>query len=72
MKGKRAPREGTAVFRPLSGSLYKAQRHGLEECVSDCSIFLDHRVTEQVATQRLRLIKYRGSRHSHNGYPYTY
>jgi len=45
-------------------------RHGLEEYVSDCVIFLDHRVTEQVATRRLRIIKYRGSSHGHNEYPF--
>ena len=36
-------------------------RHGLEEYVSDCVIMLDHRVHEQVATRRLRVVKYRGS-----------
>lgn len=44
-------------------------RHGLEEYVSDCVIFLDHRVSSQVATRRLRVVKYRGSRHSANEYP---
>jgi circadian clock protein KaiC len=44
-------------------------RHGLEEYVSDCVIFLDHRVTNQVATRRLRVVKYRGSRHGTNEYP---
>ena len=36
-------------------------RHGLEEYVSDCVILLDHRVTEQVSTRRMRVVKYRGS-----------
>lgn len=45
-------------------------RHGLEEYVSDCVIFLDHLVTEQVATRRLRIIKYRGSTHGTNEYPF--
>ncbi len=36
-------------------------RHGLEEYVSDCVILLDHRVTEQISTRRLRIVKYRGS-----------
>ncbi|MHB8780675.1 MAG: circadian clock protein KaiC [Candidatus Geothermincolia bacterium] len=45
-------------------------RHGLEEFVSDCVIFLDHRVTQQVATRRLRVVKYRGSGHGTNEYPY--
>jgi circadian clock protein KaiC len=44
-------------------------RHGLEEYVSDCVIFLDHRVTNQVATRRLRVVKYRGSKHGTNEYP---
>jgi circadian clock protein KaiC len=45
-------------------------RHGLEEYVSDCVIFLDHRVTEQVSTRRLRVIKYRGSTHGTNEFPF--
>lgn len=45
-------------------------RHGLEEYVSDCVIVLDHRVTDQVATRRLRVVKYRGSRHGTNEYPF--
>ena len=44
-------------------------RHGLEEYVSDCVLFLDHRVTSQVATRRLRIVKYRGSAHGTNEYP---
>ncbi len=44
-------------------------RHGLEEYVSDCVIYLDHRVSNQVATRRLRIIKYRGSKHGTNEYP---
>jgi circadian clock protein KaiC len=44
-------------------------RHGLEEYVSDCVIFLDHRVHNQVATRRLRVVKYRGSKHGTNEYP---
>lgn len=44
-------------------------RHGLEEYVSDCVIFLDHRVANQVATRRLRIVKYRGSTHGTNEYP---
>jgi len=45
-------------------------RHGLEEYVSDCVIFLDHRVTEQISTRRLRIIKYRGSTHGTNEFPF--
>ena len=44
-------------------------RHGLEEYVSDCVILLDHRVTEQISTRRLRIVKYRGSTHGTNEYP---
>ena len=45
-------------------------RQGLEEYVSDCVIFLDHRVTDQVSTRRLRVVKYRGSSHGTNEYPF--
>jgi circadian clock protein KaiC len=45
-------------------------RHGLEEYISDCVILLDHRVTEQVSTRRLRVVKYRGSIHGTNEYPF--
>jgi circadian clock protein KaiC len=44
-------------------------RHGLEEYVSDCVILLDHRIQNQVATRRLRIVKYRGSKHGTNEYP---
>jgi len=45
-------------------------RHGLEEYVSDCVILLDHRVINQVSTRRLRVIKYRGSAHGTNEFPF--
>jgi circadian clock protein KaiC len=45
-------------------------RHGLEEYVSDCVILLDHRVSDQVSTRRLRVVKYRGSTHGTNEYPF--
>ncbi|MBE0677576.1 MAG: circadian clock protein KaiC [Bacteroidales bacterium] len=45
-------------------------RQGLEEYVSDCVIVLDHRVTEQTSTRRLRVVKYRGSLHGTNEYPF--
>jgi circadian clock protein KaiC len=45
-------------------------RHGIEEYVSDCVIVLDHRVTEQTSTRRLRILKYRGSLHGTNEYPF--
>jgi circadian clock protein KaiC len=45
-------------------------RHGIEEYVSDCVIVLDHRVNEQTSTRRLRILKYRGSLHGTNEYPF--
>lgn len=45
-------------------------RNGLEEYVSDCVILLDHRVNEQVSTRRLRIVKYRGSLHGTNEFPF--
>lgn len=45
-------------------------RHGLEEYVSDCVILLDHRVTDQISTRRLRIVKYRGTAHGTNEYPF--
>src|SRR6476659_1384961 len=48
----------------------KLTRHGLEEYVSDCVILLDHRVINQISTRRLRIVKYRGSFHGTNEYPF--
>jgi circadian clock protein KaiC len=45
-------------------------RYGLEEYVSDCVINLDNRVADQVSTRRLRVVKYRGSAHGSNEYPF--
>jgi circadian clock protein KaiC len=45
-------------------------RNGLEEYVSDCVILLDHRVVDQVSTRRLRVVKYRGTFHGTNEYPF--
>ncbi len=45
-------------------------RYGIEEYVSDCVISLDHRVHEQLTTRRLRVVKYRGSTHGTNEYPF--
>lgn len=45
-------------------------RYGLEEYVADCVIALDHRVTGQISTRRLRVVKYRGSAHGTNEYPF--
>ena len=59
----------TAVVTGESGD-GTLTRHGLEEYVSDCVIQLDHRVTEQVSTRRLRIVKYRGTTHGTNEYPF--
>jgi circadian clock protein KaiC len=45
-------------------------RQGLEEYVSDCVILLDHRVNDQSSIRRLRIVKYRGSTHGTNEYPF--
>jgi circadian clock protein KaiC len=45
-------------------------RHGLEEYIADCVILLDHRVNEQISTRRLRIVKYRGTSHGTDEYPY--
>ena len=45
-------------------------RFGLEEYVADCVIMLDHRINEQISTRRLRIVKYRGSLHGTNEYPF--
>ena len=45
-------------------------RHGLEEYIADCVIALDHRVTEQISTRRLRVVKYRGTSHGTDEYPF--
>ena len=46
-------------------------RHGLEEFISDCIILLDNRVRQQISTRRIRVIKYRGSNHGTNEYPFV-
>jgi circadian clock protein KaiC len=46
-------------------------RHGLEEYISDCIILLDNRVVEQMSVRRIRVIKYRGSNHGTNEYPFV-
>jgi circadian clock protein KaiC len=45
-------------------------RQGLEEFISDCVILLDHRVVDQISTRRIRVVKYRGSTHGTNEYPF--
>ena len=59
----------TAVVTGESGS-ETLTRHGIEEYVSDCVIVLDHRVREELSTRRLRVVKYRGSIHGTNEYPF--
>ncbi|MCC7564825.1 MAG: circadian clock protein KaiC [Methanomicrobiaceae archaeon] len=59
----------TAVVTGESGEATMT-RHGLEEYISDCVILLDHRVDEQISTRRLRVVKYRGSVHGTNEYPF--
>jgi circadian clock protein KaiC len=48
----------------------KLTRNGIEEFVSDCVIVLDHRTREEISTRRLRVVKYRGSTHGTNEYPF--
>jgi circadian clock protein KaiC len=57
----------------LTGELGQGSytRHGLEEYISDCIILLDNRVREQISTRRIRVIKYRGSNHGTNEYPFV-
>ncbi|MCD1295353.1 KaiC 1 [Methanocella sp. CWC-04] len=59
----------TAIVTGEKGEL-TLTRYGLEEYVADCVILLDFRVTEQLATRRLRIVKYRGSAHGADEYPF--
>lgn len=59
----------TAIITGESGEK-TLTRDGLEEYVSDCVILLDHRIINQISTRRLRIIKYRGSVHGTNEYPF--
>ena len=59
----------TAVITAERGE-HSLTRYGLEEYVADCVIVLDHRVTGQVSTRRLRVLKYRGSAHGTNEFPF--
>ncbi|HET6461051.1 MAG TPA: circadian clock protein KaiC [Syntrophales bacterium] len=59
----------TAVITGESGEK-SLTRYGLEEYVADCVILLDFRVSEQISTRRLRIIKYRGSSHGADEYPF--
>jgi circadian clock protein KaiC len=59
----------TAIITAERGT-NELTRYGLEEYVSDCVITLDNRVTGQISTRRLRVVKYRGSMHGSNEYPF--
>ncbi len=59
----------TAVITGEKGEA-SITRYGLEEYVADCVITLDHRVHDQISTRRLRVVKYRGSAHGTNEYPF--
>ncbi len=61
----------TAVVTGEPGQSNTFTRHGLEEYISDCIILLDNRVREQIATRRVRIIKYRGSSHGTSEYPFV-
>lgn len=61
---------GVTVIITAEAGLTALTRHGLEEYVADCVIRLDHRVEGQMATRRLRIVKYRGSTHGTNEYPF--
>lgn len=62
-------RQVTAVITAEQGD-GELTRFGLEEYVSDCVLLLDHRVSNQVTTRLLRVVKYRGSAHGTNEYPF--
>ena len=57
----------------VTGELVQSSytRQGLEEYISDCIILLDNRVVDQISTRRVRVIKYRGSNHGTNEYPFV-
>lgn len=60
----------TSIVTGERGEGASLTRQGLEEYVSDCVILLDHRVINQISTRRLRVVKYRGSVHGTNEYPF--
>jgi circadian clock protein KaiC len=61
----------TGIVTGETGQNDAYTRHGLEEYISDCIILLDNRVREQIATRRIRVIKYRGSSHGTSEYPFV-
>ena len=62
--------KGVTAFITAEQGTGTLTRYGLEEYVADCVILLDQRVTDQIATRRLRVVKYRGSVHGSNEYPF--
>lgn len=62
-------RELTAIITAERGD-GSLTRQGMEEYVSDCVLLLDHRIIDQVSTRRMRIVKYRGSVHGTNEYPF--
>lgn len=62
-------RDVTAIITGERGD-GQLTRYGIEEYVSDCVVLLDNRVEDQVTTRRLRVVKYRGSAHGTNEYPF--
>ncbi len=60
----------TVVISGERGKKGDLTRFGIEEYVSDCVVTLDHRVEDQISTRRLRVVKYRGSLHGTNEYPF--
>ena len=62
--------KGVTVVITSERGVNTLTRYGLEEYVADCVILLDNRMIEQVSTRRLRIIKYRGSKHGSNEYPF--
>ena len=63
-------RRVTAIITAERGNEGRLTRHGIEEYISDCVISLDNRVEDQITTRRLRVLKYRGSAHGTNEYPF--
>ena len=61
----------TTVVTGERGHAGSLTRHGIEEYISDCVVTLDHRVTEEMSTRRLRVVKYKGSAHGTNEYPFV-
>ena len=60
----------TAIITGEKGEGNAITRYGLEEYVADCVIILDQRIHEQISTRRLRVLKYRGTAHGMNEYPF--